>query len=95
MKHSIETPDSPLLVTLTAAQLRGLVTEALDEYVPRDPPPEILTQAQAATLLHCSTRTVRELVRERALPEHRVGDSPRYVRGELVDWVRQQGGGGP
>jgi excisionase family DNA binding protein len=93
VQRSTQTED-PLLVTLTRSALAEIIGEALADFVPPAPEPQILTQAQAAELLQVSTRTVRTLVAEHGLPEHRVGDSPRYLRSELIELVRRNGGAG-
>lgn len=56
--------------------------------------PEILTTAMAAELLHVHVEYLRRMVRERRIPAHRFpgGREMRFLREELVEWVRNQPG---
>ncbi|MCZ7536560.1 MAG: helix-turn-helix domain-containing protein [Acidimicrobiia bacterium] len=56
--------------------------------------PEILTTAMAAELLHVHVEYLRRMVRERRIPAHRFpgGREMRFLRDELVEWVRNQPG---
>lgn len=50
--------------------------------------PEVLTPAQAATLLQIDEDTVLALAEEGRLPGRRIGDEWRFARAALVEWVR-------
>lgn len=50
--------------------------------------PEILTAEQAAQLLQVSTRTVLQLARNGDLPGHKVGRAWRFVREDVLVYVR-------
>src|SRR3954467_12101561 len=56
--------------------------------------PPILTTAMAADLLHVHVEYLRRMVREGRIPAHRFpgGREIRYLRDELIEWVRQQPG---
>jgi len=56
--------------------------------------PEILTTAMAAELLHVHVEHLRKMVREERIPAHRFpgGREMRFLREELVEWVRDQPG---
>jgi excisionase family DNA binding protein len=56
--------------------------------------PPILTTAMAAELLHVHVEYLRRMVREGRIPAHRFpgGREIRFLRDELIDWVRAQPG---
>jgi excisionase family DNA binding protein len=56
--------------------------------------PEILTTAMAAEMLHVHVEYLRKMVREERIPAHRFpgGREIRFLRNELIDWVRTQPG---
>ncbi len=56
--------------------------------------PEILTTAMAAEMLHVHVEYLRRMVRENRIPAHRFpgGREIRFVRDELIEWVRAQPG---
>jgi len=56
--------------------------------------PPILTTAMAADLLHVHVEYLRRMVREERVPAHRFpgGREIRFLRDELIDWVRTQPG---
>lgn len=56
--------------------------------------PEILDTAMAAELLRVNVEYLRRMVREERIPAHRFpgGRGIRFVRDELIDWVRSQPG---
>jgi excisionase family DNA binding protein len=60
----------------------------------RDTLPEILTTTMAAELLNVHVEYLRKIVREGRIPAHRFpgGRDIRYLRDELIEWVRQQPG---
>jgi excisionase family DNA binding protein len=49
--------------------------------------PEVLTPAQAATLLQVDEDAVLALAEEGRLPGRRIGDEWRFARAALVDWL--------
>jgi excisionase family DNA binding protein len=61
---------------------------------PVEPFPQILTTAQAAELLSVHVEYLRKMVREGRIPAHRFpgGREIRFLRDELIEWVRQQPG---
>jgi len=56
--------------------------------------PEILTTAMAAEMLHVHVEYLRRMVREERIPAHRFpgGREIRFLRDELIQWVREQPG---
>jgi excisionase family DNA binding protein len=76
--------------------LRAAATEGvgrdLDQAAAAAPP--ILTTAMAAELLHVHVEYLRRMVREGRIPAHRFpgGREIRFLRDELIDWVRAQPG---
>lgn len=83
---------SEFIVGLTVAQLRELIAESVAEVLadgsPSHQPSEVLTRREAAEFLKTSVATLDRLVREGSLPSHRLGDSPRFVRAELLAYLR-------
>jgi excisionase family DNA binding protein len=51
---------------------------------------EVLTAQEAAVLLRVSTKTVLALARDGSLPGEKVGRAWRFVRADLLDYVRGQ-----
>lgn len=81
-----------MLVTLTAADLRALVFDAvadvLAELAPgAEPPSDVLTRSEAARFLRCSLTQLDRLCRDGGLPFHLLGESRRFLRSELVAYV--------
>ena len=77
------------IVVLTPEQLTALVsdavTQALTESAPVAPP-EVLDVIGAGELLNISRTTLHRL-REGGLPHYFVGDSPRFLRSDLLRWI--------
>jgi excisionase family DNA binding protein len=67
---------------------------AADETPSAEGYPPILTTAQAAELLQVHVEYLRKMVRENRIPAHRFpeGRGIRFVRDELIEWVRAQPG---
>lgn len=64
------------------------VTEALGgSLTGAEPAREVLTRREAADVLRCSLATLDRLARDGEITPRRVGDSPRYLRGELISYV--------
>lgn len=76
-----------LTVTLTAGELAELIRAEL-EHVQTTPPAEILDRRGAAQLLGVSVAQLDRLTRAGKIPSGRIGDSPRYVRADLIAAVR-------
>lgn len=82
-------------------QLRWFAMTQSDAELPRDgldaaaaSAPPILTTAMAAELLHVHVEYLRRMVREDRIPAHRFpgGREIRFLRDELIEWVRAQPG---
>jgi excisionase family DNA binding protein len=56
---------------------------------------EVVTAEEAAELLRVSVKTVLALARAGALPGEKVGRAWRFVRADLLDYVRGQAHDGP
>jgi excisionase family DNA binding protein len=56
---------------------------------------EVVTAEEAAELLRVSVKTVLALARAGALPGEKVGRAWRFVRADLLDYVRGQTQDGP
>lgn len=50
-------------------------------------PMRLLTLAEAAALLHVSTRTLQRMIRSRDLPALKVGGQWRLREIQLVEWI--------
>jgi excisionase family DNA binding protein len=48
----------------------------------------LLTLAEAATLLHVSTRTLQRMIRSRDLPALKVGGQWRLRESQLAEWIQ-------
>lgn len=87
--------DRDLAVTLTRSELRSLVAvavaEALEGRGSVSAPSEVMTRAEAAEFLRCSLGQLDRLAREGGLPFHRLGDSRRFLRSELIAWLTREG----
>jgi len=82
-----------MLVQLSSDDLRGIilgaVAEPLGGSLPgSEPPREVLTRKEAADFLRVSLATLDRLARDGDITPRRVGDSPRYLRSELLVCVR-------
>jgi hypothetical protein len=83
----------PLIVTLTAGQLRALVLDvvqaAVDE-VARPRPTALIDTQDLATELHVSEPTIRKM-RDEGMPVIRIGETYRYELAAVLAWLRQRG----
>lgn len=52
--------------------------------------PEVLTADEAAELLRVSTKTILALARDGTLPGEKVGRAWRFVRSDLLAYLRGQ-----
>lgn len=83
------------VVVLTPDELRQLVTqavaEALADQPAREPAREVLSRREAAAFLGCSLTQLDRLChprQERPLPYSVLGDSRRFYRAEILEWLR-------
>lgn len=83
-------PVDPIGAALGAI-LVPLIKSAVAEALAGVEPPKtttLMTRDEAAAFLRISTRQLDLLRRgENPPPEHVVGDSPRYVESELLEWT--------
>lgn len=80
-----------LLVTLTAGELRELVTDVVesvlvDHDAANDEGPVLLDRKGLALKLGCSLRTL-DILRAQGMPERRLIDSPRFLLLEVLEWL--------
>ncbi len=68
--------------------VRTVVREELVHVQP--PPAEVLTTRQAAELLHVHPKTLLSRAKRGEVPMHRAGREPRFLRVELLEYVRTQ-----
>lgn len=82
------------LVVLTRDQLREIVrdaiVEAFESQKDEPPPSQLLDRNGIASVLGLSTGTIDKL-RKRGLPAIRVGDVPRFVAADCVEWLKTNG----
>lgn len=52
----------------------------------------LLTLAEAASLLHVSTRTLQRMIRDQDLPALKVGGQWRVRESKLTDWIERREG---
>lgn len=52
----------------------------------------LLTLAEAAQLLHVSTRTLQRMIRSTDLPALKVGGQWRLRESQLTEWIRRREG---
>jgi hypothetical protein len=59
-----------------------------------DPPPRLLTHAEAAKVLRCSPATLRSIAwrRKLGIPTVRIGNRHRYDARALYAWLRSRSG---
>lgn len=80
------------LVVCQAEELEALILKALERAglaAPVSEPPAVLDALEACELLRISRAKLHRL-RKEGLPDHRVGDSPRFLRSELLAYVEAQ-----
>lgn len=66
--------------------LHEVIRAELQALLAPPPPPEVMTVAQACEWLQISPPTLRRL----GLPYVLVGDSKRYIREDVLAWLRAQ-----
>lgn len=84
---------SGALVVVTVEQLREVIADVATEFLDAQPQraandDALLDRAGAAKFLKISLSKLDLLCRENGLPFHLVGDSRRFDRDEIKDWVR-------
>lgn len=53
---------------------------------------QLLTLAEAARVLHVSTRTLQRMIRNHELPARKVGGQWRVRETQLLEWIERRGG---
>lgn len=74
-----------------AAVVRAAVAEALAKLAPKSENEKLLTREEAAKFLQITSRQL-DILRKSAKPPPTlwVGDSPRFLARELVEWARER-----
>ncbi len=80
-------PEDALVVTLRLGDLRRLIRSELEQ-LDSSTPPEVLDRRGAAALLRVSVAQLDRLAKSGKIRQHTLGDSPRYLRAELLEDVR-------
>ena len=52
---------------------------------------QLLTLAEAARMLHVSTRTLQRMIRKHELPARKVGGQWRVRETQLMEWIERRG----
>lgn len=80
------------VAVISPEELRELVSstilELLDGFQPSGSTREVMSRAEAAEFLRCSLPQLDRMVRLQSLPFHLLGDSRRFLRSELIGWLR-------
>ena len=81
---------------MTAGELTELLDSRIEMFFdgePKKPANDdgLLDRAGAAKFLRCSTAQIDKLCREHGLPYTRLGDVKRFVKTELLAFVKAQG----
>jgi len=87
----MKAPERRLAVTLDETELQELIRNAVADLVTAPstaPPPEVLSRTEAAHLFRCSLATIDRLCRDDGLPHYRLGDCRRFLRSDLLAWLR-------
>jgi len=84
-------PDA-LAVTLTQAQLRSLVREAVREELGKgaSAPPEYLSTDEVATLIGCTTVSIAKYCERDGMPCVRIGRMRRFLRDDVLAWLEER-----
>jgi len=83
------------LIDLTDADLANLVDQRLAAHIGTivSPANELLDRNGAAKFLNVSLPQLDKLIRSTALPYHWLGESKRFDRDELLNWVKSSDAG--
>jgi predicted DNA-binding protein (UPF0251 family) len=79
---------APAVVVLTVDQLRAVLREELAELQPVAPVAEVLDTEAACAFLGVSRATLHRAVKSGAIRQHKLLDSPRFLRSELIEDLR-------
>lgn len=73
-----------LIEALASPEVRAALLEALQQAVPKNDTHELMTTAEAATLLRKTPLAVRRAATRGTLPVRRIGRSLRFRRSDLL-----------
>ena len=79
MDVSVQIPDK----VLTDA-----INEKLKTFKPVDPFPAVMDKITTAKFLHCSRVALDEWIKEENLPVCKIGNNYRFVKSDLVNWLK-------
>lgn len=79
---------SSMIVTMTQAQLRELVSSAVRDALGKvSDEPEYMTMEQVTELMQVHERTVRSWIADNGLPALRAGREFRFRRASVLEWL--------
>lgn len=56
-------------------------------------PPDVLTVAEVALLLHMSEKHIYKLAKDGIIPSFKIGRDRRFRRSDLLEWMAKGGSG--
>jgi excisionase family DNA binding protein len=85
-------PGDALVLGIGEAVAKVVLDHLAEQLAERttEPPPDVLDRQQAAHFLGLSVATLDRLIREENLPFHRAGEHKRFIRAELIEWLRKR-----
>ena len=77
-------------VIITKAELKDLLDDVVERVAKMRSAEreEVLTRQQVADLMNLSSDTVTKLVHERELLATKIGSEYRFLRSEVIEWMR-------
>lgn len=82
--------DAARVLVMTAEELRAILADALAEREASGID-EVLSREAVCTWLDISAPTLMKLVKDRGFPGFKVESQWRFLRGEVLRWMREQG----
>lgn len=83
------------VIALTPDELATLIRKAVrDEIADMATSRDVLTTDEVAKLLNVHPVVVRRFVRQRGLPAMKIGQTYRFDRAKVLDWIERGGGKG-
>lgn len=66
------------------------LNDKLRAYEPVDPFPEVMDKQTASKFMHCSRNTLDTWIKDNRLPVAKIGNSYRFIKSDLVNWLKSQ-----
>lgn len=81
------------VVIMGVDDLRDMISDVVREHVQPliDAGDQVLTREQVGTLLQVCSKTVTEYVERMSLPTSRMGKEYRFLRSEVIAWLKKRG----